>query len=144
MKDKVIQTDSDQNEGLAALLGKMADDLTELFDTKLTLLKIEVREDVEAYIRGTAMIAVGAVVALVGFALLNVAIAFLVSRLFESTGFSQPVRYGLGFAITALVYLVGGGIIIMVNKNKIAARDPVPERTLAELGKDKKRLEQEI
>jgi uncharacterized membrane protein YqjE len=131
-------------EGLPALFGKMAEDLTELFDAKLALLKIEVREDVEAYVRGTAMIAVGAVVALVGFALLNVAVAFLVSTLFQNTGLSQPVRYAFGFAITAVVYLIGGGILIMINKNRMAAQKFGPERTITELKRDKEAIEEEI
>lgn len=144
MKNDAIQTKTEEPEGLPALFGKMADDLTQLFDAKLTLLKIEIREDVEAYIRGTAMILIGAVAALVGFALFNVAIAFLVSTLFQNTGFSQPVRYGLGFAITALVYLAVGGILVIVNKNRMAAQELGPERTIAELKKDRERIEEEI
>src|ERR1700759_1179185 len=100
MKREAIKVPTDEPEPLPTLLGRMADDLTELFDTKLTLLKIELREDLEAYIRGLAMILIGAVVGLVGFALLNVAIAFLVATLFENSGFSQPMRYAFGFAIT--------------------------------------------
>ena len=144
MESEALQRRTESPEGLPALLAKMADDLTELFDSKLTLLKIELREDIEAYIRNAAMIAVGAVVALVGFALLNVAIAFLVSLMFRNTGLSQPVQYGLGFAITAFIYLAAGGALMLINKNKMAAQNIIPERTIAELKRDKERIEEEI
>jgi uncharacterized membrane protein YqjE len=141
MKNDAIERTSDDPAGLPALFGKMADDLTELFDAKLALLKIEVGEDVAAYIRGSVMIVVGGVTALVGFALLNVAIAFLVSTLFQNSGLSQPVRYSLGFAITALLYLVLGAVLIIINKNKLAAQGILPTRTINELKKDKAQIE---
>src|ERR1041385_1099653 len=122
-----------QPEGLAALFAKMADELTQLFDTKLALLRVEIKEEVSAYIRGAITIIIGGVVVVVGFALLNVAIAFLFSTVFESSGFSQPVRYALGFIITSLVYLIGGGIAILISTNRLASVGIVPKRTVAEL-----------
>jgi uncharacterized membrane protein YqjE len=144
MNDKTLQIKNDEPEPLPDLIGKLAGDMTDLVDAKLTLLKIELREEVTTYIRGTAMIAAGAVVALVGFALLNVAIAFVVSTFLQDTALSQPARYAIGFAITALVHLSAGGGLIVVSKNKVAAQSLVPKRTVAELRKDKKAIEEEI
>ena len=139
-----IQTKTDVPEGLPTLFGKMADDLTQLFDAKFTLLKIEIKEDIEAYLRGIALVLIGAVVALVGFALMNVAIAFAVSTLFQSTGFSQPMRYGMGFAITAVIYLVLGAALIIRNKNKLAAQGIMPTRSVNQIKKDMILIEEEI
>jgi uncharacterized membrane protein YqjE len=133
-----------KEEPLPDLFAKMAGDLTELFEAKLTLLKIELREELRTYLRGTVTIAAGGVIALVGLALLNVAIAFLVSTLFENTGLSQPARYALGFAITAVFYLVLGAAAIVISKNRIAAQEIVPPRTAAELRRDKEMIEEEI
>ncbi len=144
MKNEAMQAKTEEPEGLPALFGKMADNLTELVDAKLTLLKIELREDAEAYIRGIATIVIGGVVVLVGFALINVALAFLISTLFQNTSLSQPARYGLGFAITALIYLIAGAALIIVSKNKLAAQEFGPERTMKELRRDKERIEEEI
>lgn len=132
------------SETLPALFGKALDDLATLFDAKLTLLKVELKEEVAAYIQGGVMIIAGGIVAAVGFALLNVAIAFLISSLFNNTTLSQPVRYAIGFAITAVIYLVAGAALIIVNKNKIAEQELVPPKTVAELKKDKEFLEDEI
>jgi len=130
-------------EALPALFGRLGDDVMKLLDTKLSLLKVEVKEDADAYMRGAVMIGIGGVIAAIGFALVNVAVAFGVSTLLPAD-WSQPTRYALGFVITGAVYLVIGGIIVMVMKNRLANRNPVPTRTVDELRKDKQWLKKEI
>ena len=131
-------------ENIPGLLSRLGEDVTELLDTKLSLLKVEVKEDVQSYVRGGVMIAVGAVIAVVGFALLNVAVAFGVSTLFAQADLSQPARYALGFVITGGVYLVVGGIIVLAMKSRLARQDMVPNRSLDELRKDKQWLKNEL
>lgn len=80
-------------ESLPSLFTKTMDEIAQLFDTKLALLRVEIKEEVSAYTRGAITIAIGGVVVVVGFALLNVAIAFLVSTIFEGSNFSPPVRF---------------------------------------------------
>jgi hypothetical protein len=87
----------EQANDLPSLVERLARDVTSLLDQKLALLKIEVKEDVSAYLRGSVAIAGGAIVGAVGFALVNVALAFAVSTLFANTDFSQPARYALAF-----------------------------------------------
>ena len=131
-------------EGLPALFGRLGDNVMELLDAKFSLLKQEVKEDAAVYMRGVAMIAIGAVIASVGFALVNVALAFFVSTLFNSFDISQPVRYALGFLITGVIYLVIGGILIKVMKDRLAARNPAPNRSIEEIRKDKQWLKNEM
>ena len=129
-------------ETLPSLFTRLSDQLTQLFDAKLALLRVELKEDLAAYLRNAVMIVVGSVIAIIGFALLNIAIAFVISMLFEKTGLSQPAKYALGFVITALLYLAAGGFIIRKAKNKMAKQRIVP-RTAAELDKDKQWLKRQ-
>jgi hypothetical protein len=87
---------------------------------------------------------VGGIVAAVGFALLNVAIAFGVSTLFSETTLSQPARYALGFVLTGLFYLVIGAIVVLATKSRLAKTGIVPNRTVEELRKDKQWLKNEL
>ena len=128
-------------ETLPSLFSRLSDQITELFDAKLTLLRVELKEEINTYLRGVTLIIAGAVVALTGFALLNVAIAFLISMVFESTHMSQPARYALGFIITAALYLVAGAVVILKAKNRIAQQGIVPPRTAKELERDKEWLQ---
>ena len=133
-----------RNESLPSLFSRLTDELTQLFDAKLDLLKAELKEEVSAYAIGAVFIVAGAVIAMIGFALLNVAIAFLISMLFDAAHWSPAARYGLGFIITALLYLVVGAIIILVAKNRLAKQSILPKRSAIEVKRDKQWLKEQI
>jgi uncharacterized membrane protein YqjE len=130
-------------DGLPAMLGRVGDNVMTLVDAKLGLAKIEFKEEAAAYGSKIAMIAVGGALAAIGFALLNVAIAFFMARLFFYS-FTPPISYALGFVVTGVLYLVIGGILVVVMKNRLAALNPAPERTIEELRKDKQWLKKEL
>jgi uncharacterized membrane protein YqjE len=128
-------------ESLPALFGRLGDDVMTLVDAKLGLIKVELKEEAAVYARGTALIGVGAVLAAIGFALVQFAVAFFISSLFS---FDERINYALGFVITGALYLVIGAIIIVVMKNRLAAHDPTPQRTVEEIRKDKQWLKKEM
>ena len=132
------------DQSLTTLFGRLTDDLTELFDAKLELLKTELKEEMNSYAAGALLIVGGAVVGVIGFAFLNVGIAFFASMLFNSADVSPAVRYGLGFVITALLYLVIGTIIILVGKSRLAKQRLIPKRSALELKRDKQWLQEEV
>src|SRR4030095_4584113 len=132
------------NEGLPNLFSRLGDDIMQLFNSQLALFKVEIKEEANAYARGVTMIAIGAVIATIGFALLNVAIAFAVSTLFAQANFSQPASYALGFVVTGAFYLIVGAILVMLMKSGLAKQELVPQRTVQELRKDKQWLKNEL
>ena len=132
-----------QNESLPSLFARLTNELTQLFDAKLELLKAELKKEATVYAVGAGLILGGVIVATVGFALLNVAIAFFISLLFDATQLTPAARYGLGFVITALLYLVMGAVIIVVAKNRLAKQRVAP-RTVAELRRDKEFLKEQF
>src|SRR5688572_31198277 len=131
-------------ESIPTLVGRLGDDVMELFKSQLELFKVEIKEEANAYARGVTMIAIGSVIATVGFALLNVAIAFAVSTLFAQANFSQPASYALGFLATGAFYLIVGAIVMLVVKSRLAKQNLVPKRTVQELRKDKEWLKNEL
>jgi uncharacterized membrane protein YqjE len=132
------------NESLPALVSRLGDDVMQLFDTKLSLLKVELREEANEYARDGLMIAVGGIIAVIGFALLNVALAFGISTLFASVNLSQPAKYAIGFISAGVLYLIVGAIIVSTMKNRLAKQKLVPGRKVAELRKDKEWLKNEL
>jgi uncharacterized membrane protein YqjE len=142
--DEAAMTYTNGSESLPNLLGRLGDDVMQLINSQLALFKVEIKEEANAYARGAAMIAFGGVVATIGFALLNVAIAFAVSTLFASANFSQPASYALGFVATGVFYLLVGGILVLVMKNRLAKQQLVPPMTVQELRKDKQWLKSEL
>src|SRR5918911_1487673 len=85
-------------DNLPSMFGRLGDDVMAMLDAKLGLIKLELKEEASVYTRTIAMIAVGGVLAAVGFAFLNVAVAFFISQLFAS--FGAPMSYALGFLLT--------------------------------------------
>jgi len=139
---EVMRTEN--NETLPTLFSRLGDDVMELFNSQLALFKVEIKEEASAYARNITMIGVGAVIAIVGFALVNVAIAFAVSTLFAQANFSQPASFALGFVVTGGFYVLVGAIVVMLMKSRLARQDLVPQRTVAELRKDKQWLKNEL
>ena len=138
-----IQT-RNENESLPSLFSRLGDDVMQLFDSKIGLLKVELKEEAQTYARGGAMIAVGGVIAAIGFALLNVALAFGVSLLLNNLDLTQPARYAIGFLTAGVLYIIIGAIMVTVMKNRLAKQHLVPDRTVAELRKDKQWLKNEL
>lgn len=141
---KTLSIDTTENDSLPSLFTRLGDDVMQLFDTKLSLLKVEIKEEANAFARASTMIALGGVIAAIGFALVNVAVAFGVSILFANANMSQPAKYALGFVITGVFYLVVGGLVVSVMKNRLSKVDVVPNRTVEELRKDKQWLKNEL
>ena len=116
-------------DDLPDLVARLGDDLATLVDGKLGLLKLEIREDVSAYVRGALGLAGGGVVALVGVALLGVALALLVAHAFAATGVVPEVRYVLGFLAVGVVYLAVGLAVARYSQQRVAAIEPVTDVT---------------
>jgi uncharacterized membrane protein YqjE len=132
------------DESLPSLFSRLGDDVMQLFDTKISLLKVEIKEEANEYARDGILFGVGGVVASIGFALLNVALAFGISTLFANTDMSQPAKYAIGFLSAGALYMIVGGIIITVIKSRLAKQSLVPGRTIEELRKDKQWLKNEL
>jgi uncharacterized membrane protein YqjE len=137
-------TPKNDNENLPRLFSRLGDDVMQLFDTKMSLLKVEIREEANVYARSGAMIAIGGIIAAIGFALLNVALAFGISTLFADTALSQPAKYAIGFVSAGILYLIVGTIIVSAMKNRLAKQNLIPDRTVEELRKDKQWLKNEL
>jgi len=132
------------NESLPQLFARLGEDVMQLFDTKMSLLKVEIKEEANEFARDGLMIAVGGIIAAIGFALLNVALAFGISSLFANADLSQPAKYAIGFVTAGFLYLIVGAILIAAMKNRLAKQKLVPDRTIEELRKDKEWLKKEL
>jgi uncharacterized membrane protein YqjE len=143
-KNKAGTSQGADDEGLPALVGRLGEHIVTLLDTKLTLLKLEIKEDITGYARSGLSIGVGGLLVVVGFVLLNIAFAFLVSALFETTRLSPPVKYALGFLLTGGLYLTAGAIVTIKAKNRLGKQNLTPEESLQEIEKDEQWLRREL
>ena len=139
-----VRAEQTDHEGLPALVSRLGDDVMHLVDSKIGLLKVEIKEEANHFVRAAIMGAMAGAIAVIGFALLNVAVGLGVSTLFSNLAWSQPAKYALGFAITGVFYLIIGAIVVSIVKNRLSKVDVVPNRTVEELRKDKQWLKNEL
>jgi len=126
------------DEPLPALIGRLGDDLTTLVDTKLSLLTMEMKEEVDAYLRGSVRLAAGGAVAAAGIGLVCVAAALAFAWLLRVTVHLEPPgSYAAGFGLVGILFLVGGLLVARQAMRRLAQTDTVPKRSIHELKKDR-------
>lgn len=131
-------------ENLPALLARLGDNVTQLFDTRMSLLKVEVKEDVNALLAAGIGIVIASMIALVGFALTSIAAALGISTLLVNTNLSPVGRYSVGFVIVGLIYFIVGTVVALVIKGRLSRQSLIPNRTVDEFRRDKEWLKKEL
>jgi len=112
------------SEDLPALVGRLGEDVATLIDTKLSLLKVELEEEVSAYLHGSLALGAGSIVAIAGFALVSVALALAVSVAFERMHLGPAVEYALGFLVAGLTYVLFGVLFVRRVTRRMGKRWP--------------------
>lgn len=123
------------------LIKKLGNDITRFVDQNVTLLKVELRNEIQGYIKDGVMLGLAGVMAVMGFLLINIAVACFIAALLP---FSLPVSYGLGFLAVSLIYGIAAGVVFAIAKKRISERHVVPEKTVEELKRDKQWLQKEV
>jgi uncharacterized membrane protein YqjE len=126
----------DGNGSFGSLVNRLLNDFLRLLDQRLTLLKLELREELGAAVRRSALMAVGGVVAALGSILLIVALAVWVGELVGSI----PG----GFAIVGGVFVLGGVILLLSMRRQLAGQTFVPRQTVQELRRDVEWIKHEL
>ena len=121
---------------LGELLKQLAQDSATLVRQELMLAKAELRQNVSSLVKDAVMIAVGAVIALLGGL---VFVAFLVVLLGDVLN-----NYWLGALIVSVLFLLVGGLLAMSGMKKLQKGEVAPTRTIETLKEDKEWLQNEI
>ncbi len=121
---------------LGDLLKQLTRDSATLVRQEVALAKAELRQNVKSLAKDAAMIAIGAVLALVGGLVM---VAFLVILLGDVLD-----NYWLGALIVGVLFLLVGGLLAMSGAKKLQKEEVAPTRTIETLKEDKQWLQSEI
>ena len=113
--------------GIGPLIAGLLQDLQDVVRAEIQLAKTELKEEATAAGRGLAAIAAGAVVGLVGFLVLMLAVAYLLAVWL-------PLWVAAG--IVGLALLVVAAILALSGKRALSAANLKPEQTLESLKED--------
>jgi uncharacterized membrane protein YqjE len=124
------------DRGIGALLTRLIGDVVRLLDQKLTLLKLELKEELAAALRRSALLAVGAVMAGLGSLFLILALAIGLGELVGTTAG--------GFAIVGGAFVLGGLVLLITMRQQLAGLRLVPKHTVHELRRDREWIKHEL
>jgi uncharacterized membrane protein YqjE len=105
-------------ESVPAQIRDLSEDAVKLLEEHARLFKVEMKEELSAYLRDGLILGLGGLVATVGFALLS-------SRLPRGAG---------------VVYMLAGGATVLAMMKRIAKRNPVPRGIAEEIREDRRWL----
>jgi len=114
---------------LGELLHRLVSEIGELIDQRITLLRLELKEQVSTAVRDLGLVLLGAVLATLGMLLLLLALGFWVGGLMGSTAG--------GLALIGAVVIVAGALAVMLALQELRRQRLVPE-TREELRRDAK------
>jgi uncharacterized membrane protein YqjE len=123
-------------ENLSQLFNRLFDQLKELLNTQVALLKTELKEGVSDYGRKIAWVVSASVVALVGFILLSVGLSFWLNLAIDNLA--------LSFLIIGILYLIIGSLAAVIFGKKLTQQTSVLPHTVEEVKKDKEWIKKEI
>jgi uncharacterized membrane protein YqjE len=118
------------------LVNQLVSDVLRLLDQKIELFKLELKEELGALVRRSALLAVGGVVAALGSLLLLLAVTLWIGELVGST----PG----GFAIVGGAFVLAGLIVLFTMKARLQRQHLVPELTVRELRRDVQWIKHEL
>lgn len=114
---------------LGELLHRLLSEIGQLIDQRITLVRVELKEQVSTAVRDLGLVLFGAVLATLGLLLLLLALGFWVGGLMSSTAG--------GLALVGAVVIVAGAVAMMLALKELRRQRLVPE-TREELRRDAK------
>ena len=125
---------------IGATLAEMKIELLDFLDTRIELLKTEVREKLKILKAAAPLGALGALLLGTAYLLFTLALVSLVVVAFQD----NPYRWFFAFLIVGFAWAVFGGIAVYFAKRKLETETLLPQRTIEVLKGDKIWIEAEV
>jgi uncharacterized membrane protein YqjE len=122
-------------EGFGTLISGILSDLQGIVRGEVALAKAELKEDAGVIGKAAGSLAVGAMVALVGFIFLMLGVTYLLNKSLEMW---------ISAGIVGLALLIIGAILVMSGKNKLSAASLKPTETIDSIKEDQEWASQQI
>ena len=125
---------------LASTLAEMKIELLDFLDTRIELLKTELREKLKILKAAAPLGALGALLLGTAYLLFTLALVSLVVVAFQD----NPYRWFFAFLIVGFAWAVFGVIAVYFAKRKLETETLLPQRTIEVLKGDKIWIEAEV
>jgi uncharacterized membrane protein YqjE len=132
--------DVNNGRNLSAVLNEMKEELKDFVQTRIAMLKTELREKLQtlkmaAPLAGAAIVLLGTAYLLLTMALVGLVVAFFAA---------SPYRWFFSFLAVGILWAILGGIAGYFAKREFEMRGLIPKRTLEVLKGDKRWVQAEV
>ncbi len=125
---------------LTSLLAEIRDEIRDFLQTRISMLKTELREK-SSNLKTAAMLgATGLLLLSTAYLLITLAVVGLVAIAFPS----NPYRWFFAFLIVGVLWMIFGGIAAYLAKRELEVRGVLPKRTIEVLKEDKLWVQTEV
>ncbi len=128
-------TNQSNPEGLGSLVTGIVEDLQGIVRGEVLLAKTELKEDVSKLGKAAGALVAGALIGLVGFIFLMLAVTYLIAT---------QLDMWLSAGIVAVALLLIAGILVMSGKKAMSAASLKPDETIDSLKEDQQWANQQI
>jgi len=122
-------------QSLGTLVAGIVEDLQRIVRGEVQLAKTELKEDASAIGKGAGMLAGGALVGLVGFIFLMLAVTYLLNKSLEMW---------VSAGIVGLVLAVLAAALAMIGKNQLSGATLKPDQTIDSVKEDREWASRQI
>jgi uncharacterized membrane protein YqjE len=127
------------HRSLTEILAEMKNEFQEFMQTRIELLRVELKEKARLIKAALPLAAVGLLFLTVAFILFSLALVGLVVVAFAGS----PYRWFFAFLIVSFLWALFGGIAALLVQQQVRAKGVVPRKTIHVLNNDKAWLQRE-
>jgi uncharacterized membrane protein YqjE len=127
------------DRSLADILAEIKSEFQAFVQTRIELLRAEMREKARVIKAAVPLAAIGVMFLGVAFVLFSLALVGLVVAAFGGS----PYRWFFAFLIISVLWLIFGAVAALVAKQQLSAKSIVPRKTIQVLNNDKAWLQRE-
>jgi len=124
--------DVDNGRTIASILAETRDDLKQFLETRISLLRAELREKVNLLKSAAPLAAVALVLMGTAYLLFTFAVVGLVLALLPA----NPFRWCFAFLAVAVLWTIFGAVAALAAKRRFARMSLVPNKTIGVLKED--------
>jgi uncharacterized membrane protein YqjE len=123
---RVMNHSFNNGRTIAAILNETKEDLKQFFETRVSLLRAELREKLKVIERAAPFAAVALVLLGTAYLLFTLAVVGLFWALLPS----NPFQWCLAFLAVAVLWTIGGGVAAFMAKRHFGLTKMMPDRTI--------------
>jgi len=121
------------SKNLAEIIAELKDEIKDFVQTRVELLKSEVRETLDAWKTAVPLAAAAVVLLVTAYLLLTIAVVAVVAVAF----WNNPYHWLFAFLIVGVVWSLGGGILGWMALREFQSKGLFPKKTIEVLKADK-------